>query len=161
MSIIDYALQMEKDGEEYYRELAAKASDTGVKKVFEFLADAEAEHYETFLQMKENQPVTRSDDKHISKIKNLFSEMKEGGVQGTVDQDTLDAYIKARDVEKVSQETYEQKAEEISDPEQKEMCLMIAGEEAKHYLILDNLIEFLQHPTTWVEDAEWRHMDDY
>ena len=161
MNIIDYALQMEKDGEAYYRELADKAGEVGVKKVFEFLADAEAEHYETFLQMKENQPVSRSDDKHISKIKTLFSEMKESGIQSAVDQETIDAYIKARDVERVSQETYEQKAEEIPDPEQKEICLMIAGEEAKHYLILDNLIEFLQHPTTWVEDAEWRHMDDY
>jgi rubrerythrin len=161
MSIIDYALQMEKDGEEYYRELAAKASDKSVKKVFEFLADAEAEHYETFLQMKEEQPISRSDNKHISNIKNLFSEMKENGIQGAVDQDMIDAYIKARDVEKVSQETYEQKAEEISDPEQKEICLMIAGEEAKHYLILDNLIEFLQQPATWMEDAEWRNMQDY
>ena len=161
MSIIDYALQMEKDGEEYYRELAAKASDTSVKKVFEFLADAEAEHYETFLQMKDEQPISRSDNKHISNIKNLFSEMKENGIQGEVDQDMIDAYIKARDVEKVSQETYEQKAEEISDPEQKEICLMIAGEEAKHYLILDNLIEFLQQPATWMEDAEWRNMQDY
>jgi rubrerythrin len=161
MSIIDYALQMEKDGEAYYRELAAKAEDTGVKKVFEYLADAEAEHYETFLQMKEDQPVSRSGNNHISKIKSLFSEMKDSGIQGAVNQSVIDVYTKARDVEKISQETYEQKAEEISDPEQKEMCLMIAGEEAKHYLILDNLIEFLQHPTTWVEDAEWRHMDDY
>jgi rubrerythrin len=111
--------------------------------------------------MKEEQPISRSDNKHISNIKNLFSEMKENGIQGAVDQDMIDAYIKARDVEKVSQETYEQKAEEISDPEQKEICLMIAGEEAKHYLILDNLIEFLQQPATWMEDAEWRNMQDY
>ncbi len=161
MNIIDYALQMEKDGEAYYRELAAKATDVGVKKVFEVLADAEAEHYHTFLQMKQDQPISRSDEKHITKIKNLFAEMNENGVQEEVNKGQIDAYIRARDVEKTSQETYEQKAEELTDPEQKQVCLMIAEEEAKHYVILDNLIEFLQHPSTWVEDAEWRNMEDY
>lgn len=161
MNIIDYALQMEKDGEAYYREMAAEANDAGIKKVFELLADAEAEHYKAFMQMKENQPVTKSDDKHIAKIKTLFTEMKEKGGQDVLNQEQVAAYIKARDVERKSQETYKQKAEELTDPEQKNLCLKIAEEEGKHYIILDNLIEFLQRPATWVEDAEWRNMEDY
>ncbi len=162
MNIIDYALQMEKDGEDYYRELAAKADNAGVKQVFTILADAEAEHYETFMQMKENHPVTRKEGDHISKIKNLFTEMKsQGEGDQSIDSEQIAAYTKARDVERKSQETYQQKADEISDPEQKNLCLQIAEEEGKHYIILDNLIEFLQHPDTWVEDAEWHNMADY
>ncbi len=160
MNIIDYALQMEKDGEAYYRELAAKAGNAVIKQVFDILADAEAEHYETFMQMKENQPVSRGEGDHVSRIKNLFTEMKTQGDQDA-DSEQIAAYIKARDVERKSQNTYQQKAEEISDPEQKSLCLQIADEEGKHYVILDNLIEFLQHPDTWVEDAEWRNMEDY
>ena len=160
MNIIDYALQMEKDGEAYYRELAAKAGNVGIKQVFDILADAEAEHYETFMQMKEDHPVTRKGNDHISRIKNLFTEMKSQSDQDA-NSEQIAAYTKARDVERKSQETYQQKAEEISDPEQKSLCLQIADEEGKHYVILDNLIEFLQHPDTWVEDAEWRNMDDY
>jgi rubrerythrin len=160
VNIIDYALQMEKDGEAYYRDLAAQAENTGIKQVFDILADAEAEHYETFMQMKENHPVNRKDRDHISRIKNLFTEMKAQGSQGG-DSEQIAIYTKARDVERKSQETYQQKASEISDPEQKSICLQIAEEEGKHYMILDNLIEFLQHPDTWVEDAEWRHMEDY
>ena len=160
MNIIDYALQMEKDGEAYYRELAANAGNAGIKQVFAILADAEAEHYETFMQMKENHPVTRKGNDHITRIKNLFTEMKsQGGLDA--DSEQIAVYTKARDVERKSQETYQQKSEEISDPEQKNLCLQIADEEGKHYVILDNLIEFIQHPDTWVEDAEWRNMDDY
>ncbi len=161
MNIIDYALQMEKDGEAYYREMAAEANDVGIKKVFEILADAEAEHYKAFMQMKESLPVTKSEDKHITKIKTLFTEMKENGGQAVISDEQVAAYIKARDIERKSQDTYKQKAEEITDPEQKSICLQIAEEEGKHYIILDNLIEFLQRPATWVEDAEWRNMDDY
>jgi rubrerythrin len=73
----------------------------------------------------------------------------------------VDAYIKARDIEKKSQEFYQQKAEELDDPEQQKICLQIAKEEGQHYIILDNLIELLQRPATWVEDAEWRNMEDY
>ena len=161
MNIIDYALQTEKDGEEYYRAMAADANDVGVKKVFEILADAEAEHYRVFLQLKANKPVSRGEEKPIAKIKTLFSEMKQKGGQDTLSDAQVDAYIKARDIERKSQDTYRQKAEEMQDPEQKALCLRIAEEEGKHYIILDNLIELLQRPATWVEDAEWRNMEDY
>lgn len=160
MNIIDYALQMEKDGEAYYRDLAAQVENASIKQVFNILADAEAEHYETFLQMKENQPITRKEGDHISRIKNLFTEMKAQGDQD-IHTEQIAAYAKAMEVEKKSQETYQQKAEEISDPEQKSLCLKIADEERKHYVILENMIELLQHPATWVEDAEWRNMEDY
>lgn len=161
MNIIDYALQTEKDGEAYYRKMAAEAGDLGVKKVFEILADAEAEHYRIFLQLKENKPVTKSEAKHISQIKTLFSEMKQTGGQKTLSDEQVDAYIKARDIERQSQDTYKQKAEEATDPEQKALCLKIAAEEGKHYIIMDNLVELLQRPATWLEDAEWRNMEDY
>ncbi len=161
MNIIDYALQTEKDGEAYYRELAAKADVFGVRCVFELLADAEAEHYRIFMQMKQNLPVGRSDERHISKIKTMFSEMKEKGEIDVKCRDQIDAYIKARDLEKESQQMYEQKAEELVNPKQKQLCLRIAREEGKHYLIMDNLIRFLQRPDTWLEDAEWRNMEDY
>lgn len=161
MNIIDYALQTEKEGEAYYRELAAEADNLSVKRVFELLADAEAEHYQIFMQMKQDQPVTISDNQHISTIKTMFAEMKEQGVQDSKCKDQIDAYIRARDLEKESQEIYEQKAGELTDPEQKQLCLRIAEEERKHYLIMDNLISFLQRPDTWLEDAEWNNMEDY
>lgn len=161
MNIIDYALQTEKDGEAYYRELAAKTEDVGVKKVFEILADAEAEHYKIFMQMKNSLPITNSEEKPVARIKTLFSEMKAQGDMASLSDEQVAAYIKARDLERKSQDTYKQKASELNDPEQKNLCLKIAEEEGKHYIILDNLIELLQRPATWVEDAEWRNMEDY
>ena len=78
-----------------------------------------------------------------------------------MNEDQIDAYKKARDIEKKSRDFYLEKAGELSDPTQKELCLKIAEEEQKHYLILDNIIEFISHPDTWLENAEWRHIDEY
>ncbi len=161
MNIIDYALQTEKDGENYYRELASRAGNLGVRSVFELLADAEAEHYQLFMRMKQGQPANRGDARPIARIKTLFAEMRDGGGMEAPTNDQIEAYIMAREMERESQAGYAQRAQKLTDPEQREICLQIAQEEEKHYLILDNLIRFLQRPDTWLEDAEWRNMDDY
>ena len=44
MDIYEFALQMEKDGEDYYRDQALKEGNKGLKNIFTFLADAEAQH---------------------------------------------------------------------------------------------------------------------
>jgi rubrerythrin len=41
MDIYTFAMQMEKDGEEYYRELGTKCKNEGLTKIFTMLADEE------------------------------------------------------------------------------------------------------------------------
>ena len=55
MNIFDYAMQMEKDGEVYYREIAEKTSNKGVRNILKMLADAELMHYEIFEKMRGKQ----------------------------------------------------------------------------------------------------------
>ena len=38
MDIFDFAIKMEEDGEEYYRELSTKADTIGLKKILNWLA---------------------------------------------------------------------------------------------------------------------------
>ncbi len=40
MGIYEFAMQMEKDGESYYRDLAQKVDNKGIKNILGFLADA-------------------------------------------------------------------------------------------------------------------------
>ena len=53
MNVFEYAMQMEKDGEVFYRELAEKAGSKGLKNIFTNLADNEAEHFNIFKAMKD------------------------------------------------------------------------------------------------------------
>ncbi len=162
MNIFDYALKTEQDGEAHYRELAEKSENVGIKKIFNLLADEEAKHYQTFLRMKNNQPVPAGDENIFSQVKNVFQQMQaEESYQDVEGDDQVEVYRKIRETERKSQEFYLQQAEELSDPTHKELCLQIADEEARHALIMDNLIDFISRPTVWMENAEWRHMDDY
>lgn len=161
MDIVEYALQMEKDGEAHYRELSAQTDNEGMKEIFDMLAEAEVEHYQTFLNIKNNQPVSARDDKILARVKNVFQQMHESGDWQDISGDQAAAYKQARDVEKKSEEFYLEKAQELSDPSQQELCRQIAEEERKHYLIMDSILELVAHPSAWMENAEWRHMDEF
>ena len=159
MNIIEHALTMEKDGEAYYRELASKAKYKGIKEIFNMLADTEAEHYKAFLQLKNNNTILISEEDLYPKIKNIFQQIKLENKPVGLQQSEIDAYIKARNIEKESRDFYLQQYETMSDPIEKELCLKIAEEEHQHYIILDNIINFMSSPDTWLEDAEWSNMD--
>lgn len=53
MNVYEYAMKVEKDGEAYYKELASKSPNAGLKKVFTLLADAEVKHYQVFKSMRD------------------------------------------------------------------------------------------------------------
>ena len=61
MDIYEFALQMEKDGEDYYRDQALNAGNKGLKNIFTFLADAEAHHYNILKKMKDREEQKRND----------------------------------------------------------------------------------------------------
>jgi hypothetical protein len=37
----------------------------------------------------------------------------------------------------------------------------MAEEEKKQAVVLGNIIEMVRRPETWLEDAEFRHLDEY
>jgi len=161
VNIIEHALKMEKDGEAYYRELAAKAGNKDIEEIFIMLAETEAKHYESFLQLKNEQDIITSEENVLPKVKNIFQRMSQEKPTINVEQGQIDAYIKARNIEKESRDFYMKEYERISDPLEKELCMKIADEEHQHYVVLDNIINFMSSPDTWLEDAEWHHMDTY
>lgn len=161
MNIIEYALEMEKDGEDYYRNLAAKAGNKGIENIFLALANAEAKHYQAFLQLRDGLSIPSSDEDILSHAKSIFQKMKLDQDPLNVQDDQVEAYKKARQIEKESKDFYLQKATELSNPIEKELCLKLAEEEMQHYILLDAMIDFISKPYTWLENAEWSHLDDY
>jgi rubrerythrin len=160
MDVFEFAMKMEKDGEGYYRELAKKSATSGLNNIFTMLAKAEVVHYEIFRKMKENQKVKVSDTKILSQVKNVFETMREEkDTESAVTQ--TDLYRKALEAEKSSREFYLSKASEVKDPEQKDIFHRIADEEKKHYLILQEIVDFVSRPQTWLENPEWYHLEEY
>jgi rubrerythrin len=54
--VFEMGMDIEKNGEAYYRKAAELTEDPEVKKIFEELMAAEQQHYETFKRLRENLP---------------------------------------------------------------------------------------------------------
>jgi rubrerythrin len=160
MTIFEYAMQVEKDGEEFYRKLLAAVDDKGLKAILTMLADEEVKHYKALKKMQ-SEETGMAETTILSDSKNIFEEMKNSGESIQPDTGQIKLYKEAQNIEQKSREFYQEKAEEVSQEYQRRLFLRLAEEERKHYVLLDNIIEFVQRPDTWLENAEFCHLEEY
>lgn len=161
MSIFEFAMQMELDGEKHYRELAEKAGNPGLKKIFTSLAEDEVEHYNVFKNIKEHSSFDIHESTVLTESKNIFAQMKESGdIDTTINQEQKEAYQLAIDLEKKAFEFYEKKAEETDNPAEKKLLQAIAREERRHFSLLEAILDFISQPDSWLENAEFVHLTE-
>jgi rubrerythrin len=160
MNIFEYAMQMEKDGEEYYRQLARQTTNKGLQTILTMLADEEVKHYNVIERMQAAQS-HMAETTILTDAKNIFVQIKEADESFDFDIKKTELYRKARDIEKDSRDFYTEKANEVTEEYLKKLFLKLAEEERKHYFLLDNIIEFLSKPEYWLENAEFYHLEEY
>ena len=160
MDIYEYAMQMEKDGESYYRELAAQAQSDGIRNILTLLANAEVKHYRIFERMKQHESTQPIDLAYLVNIKNVFAEMRDNKAPMTENGSQIELYRKAQELEKKTRDFYREKAGKVEES-QKAIFLKIADEEQKHFNILETIIDMVSRPQTWLENPEWYHLEDY
>jgi len=160
MDIYEYAMQVERDGEDLYRYIAGRVVNQGLRTILLMLADAEVRHYKLFQNMKNNDKVSMADTTILNDVKNIFLKMKEEK-SFEVDVSHIELYRKAQKIEKMTQDFYAEKAGEVKDKAQAGIFLKIAEEEKRHYFILENIINFVNKPSSWLENPEWYHMEEY
>jgi len=164
MNIFDFAMKMEKDGENYYRELASSCKIEGLERILNMLADDEVKHYNALKKLKEGTYVDIPGTEILRNAKNIFFELKatkETREEISYDESVVKLYNKAIDIEKKSEDFYREKANEVDQPEVKDIFLKIAEEERRHQFLLKNTVEFLSRPQTWIECSEFYRLDDY
>jgi rubrerythrin len=160
MEIYELAMQMEKEGENYYRGLASKTDHHGLKSILGMLADAKAKQYNLFTCLERRDHTQTTDTALLAEVKKIFTQMKkEKKSGGTLPDITL--YRHALERESKLIDLYRSKADEIKDPAPKEAFLKIAREEEKHFSILEEIVEFMTRPDTWLENPEWYHLEEY
>jgi len=160
MNIFEFAMEKEKYSEDYYRQLAGKSNNKSLETVFNMLADEEAKHYKIISDMKEDVAPVLAETAVLSDAKDIFAKMRESTQGFNFDVSQTELYRKARKIEKQSQDFYLEKANG-AEKTQKEIFLKLADQEKKHYFLLENIIDFVSRPETWLENAEFYHLDEY
>jgi rubrerythrin len=161
MDVYGFAMQMEKDGEAYYRECAAKSASAGLSRILLVLADAETTHYELFRRMKAREDAVLPDSALLDRVKNVFVEIREREGAAGARASEVELYRKALELERKSWEFYGSAAERAASPTEKLTFERIAVEERRHSRIVEGIVDFVSRPERWLENAEWYHLEDY
>jgi rubrerythrin len=162
MNIYKYAMKMEKDSENYYSELANKTDDVGLRNILKMLANDEVKHYNTIEQMiKTDASAELAETAILKNAKNIFIKIKGKNLVFDFNLPQINFYRKAQEIEEKSYKFYLEMSDKVEIKSQKKIFLKLAGEEKKHMFLLENLVEFVSRPETWIEDAEFNHLDDY
>jgi len=162
MNIYQYAMKLEKDSENYYNRLMSKTDDVGLQAILKMLADEEAKHFSIVEQMEKTNICPELAETNILKnAKNIFVQIKGKNLEYNFDLAQADFYRKAQEFEEKSHQHYLEMSDKVEDEAQKNLLLKLAEEEKKHMFLLENLVEFVSRPETWVENAEFNHLDEY
>lgn len=167
MNVFEFALQMELDGEKYYRDLAESVNYDDLKKVLEGLAEDEQRHYQ-IIQLAQKQTVQHLEENpSLKKIQNVFATHKNkefftnnNELIAKLKDEQSDVYRAALVKEKESVELYRKLSEQSEKQEEKKVFETLMQEEEKHVEVIVNIIDMLNNVNDWVEAAEFNHRDD-
>ncbi|MBW8015414.1 MAG: ferritin family protein [Planctomycetes bacterium] len=157
MDILEFALEKERLTRESYQQLAGKARNAGLRNILEMLAEEEAIHCYVIESMISQKPGLLTDTDVLGEAKDIFNGIRESVEKFDFSVSEAELYRDARDKEQKSMEFYQQKAREVEDGIQKEIFLKLAEEEQKHFIVFDNICEFVASPECYLENAEFVH----
>jgi len=162
MNIYKYAMQLEKDSENYYNKLMNETDDVGLQAILKMLAGEEAKHFSIVEQMMKNNTHPELIETDILKnARNIFEKIKGKKLEFNFDLTQADFYRKAQEFEEKSYQYYLEMSDKVEAEAQKKLLLKLAEEEKKHMFLLENLVEFVSRPETWIENAEFNHLVEY
>ena len=162
MNIYKYAMQLEKDSENYYNKLMNETDDVGLQTILKMLADEESKHFIIVEQMMKSNTYPELTETDILKnARNIFEKIKGKKLEFNFDLTQADFYRKAQEFEEKSYQYYLEMSDKVEAAAQKKLLLKLAEEEKKHMFLLENLVEFVSRPETWIENAEFNHLVEY
>jgi rubrerythrin len=161
MNILELAKKKEQFSMDLYTELAGKTHSDGLRGIFTMLAEEEKKHYRIVADMAREIPAGALETPVLKKASGIFKKMQQGARQSVFPGSELELYEKAGRHEKESRDFYLQRASETKDELQKSVFKRLAAEEQKHLVLLDNICDFVSRPLSYLEDAEFVHLENY
>ncbi|MCK4930537.1 MAG: hypothetical protein KAT01_00115 [Candidatus Aminicenantes bacterium] len=162
MDFFKFALEMEKKTIESYRSLAEKCqSHEGVKNILLMLAEDHEKHTKTLKEMKNNAVIEMKEPEAFREARKLFTHMQTDQDPFICDMDQVKLYEDARELVLKKRQFYLDMVMNMENEKNKSLVNQMAEEEKKQAVILNHIIEMVRRPQTWLEDAEFHHLDEY
>jgi len=144
-----------------YKKLAQTAPSDSLGGILNLLADEELRHVEMVRALQQNQSVEIPPTELLGEAKKMFEKINAAGEDFDYHLSESDLYKKARQIELEARDYYSDRAEKADNEALKDILKRLAAEEQKHYVLVDNLCQFVERPQSYLEDAEFTHLDGY
>ena len=161
MDVLQFALDMELDGERYYSKQSAKYAETPLKEVFDILAKDEAKHAEILRSKMDGTAYELKANELLSSQKNPFSGLDTYKPQVEAMPDQAALYHEAQKIEQQSIDLYTDLRTKAADAQTQSLFDFLIQEESRHYQILEDVFRFVNRPKEWVESAEFGLREEY
>jgi rubrerythrin len=162
-NVFEFAMKMEKDGQDFYEDQASRADNPALKKIWEQLAQDEVKHYQIFRRLrdgeiKEAAAMANLGTTILSTSKTVFEQLPREDFK--FGHDVFAAWEKAKQLEIDTETFYREKSGESSDSDVKNSFGLLADEEHKHVTLIEHVLDFLHQPKSWLDDAEWSNLSN-
>lgn len=153
---IKIAIQMEKDGYEFYRRAAAQTSSKMGETIFQTLAKDELMHLDTFQKIFEDRVGKEEWNSLVDSSKkyanlSVFPKDLKTTEGASLDTNELDALHMAMNSEKEAIDFYSGILEKTQDDEVKKIITEIIQQEKNHYLLLQEEFDHLGRTGYWYD----------
>jgi rubrerythrin len=156
--VLDSAIQLEKDGREFFLETATKADNDIVRKVMESLAEDELRHIDWIEQhYPEAKSAEEANREFYKRLSGLFADVgEEEKEKVAASEDDLKALDHALAIEHKASNAYKEWAKDAEDDEVAELCRVLAGVEHFHAQLIENTMQYLKKPGDWfMQEERW------
>lgn len=161
MTSIEFAIQMELDGEKYYLEQGEKTEHLGLKAAFSLLAAEEREHAQLLEHYVAQAAYELRESQVPERFEGVFAEVRDLRVEYKARPEQLDAYNLALEKELESIALYEKMRSEATSEDEKRLFDFLVEQEKIHYNTFQALIEHVLKAKQWVESAEFGLRENY
>jgi rubrerythrin len=161
MNALEFAIKMEQDGEQYYRQQAEENKDNSLNVVCLMLADDESHHAQILINRLNEKDYALTDSETLLKAKNIFEGIGDIEMEIKSIPSQLDFYRIATEKEKQSITLYSELLAQAEDRKDMDLFEYLIQQENQHYEVLDNLAMLLQHTEEWVESPEFGLRKDF
>ncbi len=154
MELMKFALQMERQGCDYYSKAAENATNPAARQMLLSLAADEKKHEQIILELMDSK-IAKIETLPLKGVKNVFQQLIEQNQTFAAESDLIEVCKEAADLEKKSAEMYQQLADQSENTQTKNIWLTIKKEEEKHLRLLTLTFEYADEPNMVLEDADF------
>jgi len=155
---LNTAIQFERDGFDFYTQAAENAQSDLARGVLESLAQDELRHISYLRSLSAGEATVKSENEDLAaRLRPIFK-----GAEGTVQQaaQAAEGDIAALNLgierEDKAVRTYGDAARSAEDAEFRALCELLVGVEEGHRKLLENVVEYLEHPDSFfLREERW------